>query len=59
MENMKDVFIFIFGRVKDFGNLKTVNYYDDKFAKIEVEKDGKTYAFSMYCEDKANGNNKD
>ena len=56
MESMKDVFITLFGRVKDFGNLKTVNYYDDKFAKIEVEKDGKIYTFSMHCEDKTNGN---
>ena len=39
----------------ELGELKKANYYDEEFATLEFEKDGKTYCISMRCEDATNG----
>ena len=56
MLNLKIIFTGVLSALADCSELNEANYYNDGFASIKTEKDGKLYVISMRCEDIKDGN---
>ena len=55
MLNLKIIFTGVLSALADCSELNEANYYNDGFASIKTEKDGKLYVISMRCEDIKDG----